>query len=357
MDRSKRLPRDSGREPRWAERWTLVVMLGLGLLMAGCSDGESENLLRDYQERLADTLSLEAPPRATPGNIAAFPDQDERLFEIAESREGMLDIYALRECHIANLVAGRNNQLGKLALPSQRWLYELELWRRLSGCWNSDVPDALSEDNRLRLARLTRTKTAQLPRASWNALFASEEWVKNFSRASSPLSPQALDEVEPRSAALDYLKRVTLHQYDRSWLPESATLEDHFKTLQERPLSAELLRALLLAEQRLDEGSALIEKALERREGEACGDAAGDLANMPETTRLLAWLDDLDRAARHWLGAIDALLEVHVAPPSAVAEYRHRWLSLTHPEAPLSRFTAARERHDALRHRLARQCR
>ncbi|MDR9440623.1 MAG: DUF3080 family protein [Halomonas sp.] len=329
----------------------------LSLLLSGCSEGDSEALLRDYHERLAETLSSEAPPRSPPGNIAAFPERDQRLFEIAETREGMLDIYALRECHIANLVAGRNNQLGKVAPPSQRWLYELELWRRLSGCWNSDVPDTLSDDSRERLARLTATKTDQLPQVSWNALFASEEWVKSFSRASSPLSPEALVEVEPRSAALGYLRETTLHQFDRDWTADSATLEGHFKTLQERPLSAELLRTLLLAEQRLTEASTLMAQTLDQEAGVACPGATDDLADTPEATRLAAWLDDLEHAARHWLEAIDALLEVHVAPPPAVTDYRRDWLSLTHPEAPLQAFAAARDRHAALRQRLARHCR
>lgn len=355
MDRSRFLPSDAGRASRRCGTWGLVALLGL--LLAGCGESDSEALLHDYQQRLAETLAREAPPRSAPDNIAVFPDHDQRLFEIAETREGMLDVYALRECHIANLVAGRNNQLGKVAAPSQRWLYELQLWRRLSGCWNSEVPDALSDDDRDRLARLTATKTDQLPRVSWNALFASEEWVKNFSRASSPLSPEALGEAEPRSAALSYLREATLHQFDRDWVPDSATLEGHLKTLQERPLSAELLRTLLLAEQRLAEASTLIEGVLEGDDGEACRGAPDRLADSPEAARLTAWLNDLDRAARHWLEALEALFEVHVTPPPAVTDYRRRWLSLTHPEAPLPAFTTARDRHVALRNRLVRYCR
>ncbi|MDZ7854559.1 MAG: DUF3080 family protein [Halomonas sp.] len=355
MDRSKFLPSDFGRTAcRHGVRGLAGMLL---LLLVGCGEGDSETLLRGYQLRLAETLSLEAPPRSTPDNIAAFPERDQRLFEIAETREGMLDIYALRKCHIANLVAGRNNQLGKVAAPSQRWLYELQLWRRLSGCWNGDVPESLSDDSRERLAHLTETKTDQLPQVSWNALFASEEWVKNFSRASSPLSPDDFDEVEPRSTALGYLREATLHQFDRAWVPDSATLEGHLKTLQERPFSAELLRTLLLAKQRLAEASTLIEGVLQHEDGKACRGAPERLADSSEATRLMTWLNDLERAARHWLGAIDALLEVHVAPPPAVVDYRRRWLSLTDPEAPLPAFTASLDRHAALRNRLARHCR
>ncbi|TLF48677.1 DUF3080 domain-containing protein [Halomonas urmiana] len=325
-------------------------------LLAGCGEGESEALLVDYQQHLADTLALEAPPRASPDNIGTFPERDQRLFEVAETREGMLDIYALRGCHIASLVAGRNNQLGRVALPSQRWLYELELWRQLSECWNTEVPATLSDTSRERLSRLTELKTEQLPRVSWNALFASEEWVKNFSRASAPLAPEALDEARPRSAALAYLRETTLRQFDPHWNADSATLEGHFKTLQERPFSAELLRTLLLAEQRLGEASTLIEQALARADGQACRVDPERLTDAPEVTRLSEWLATLERSARHWLEAIDALLDAQVAPPPAVAAYRRDWLSLSHPEAPLPAFAEARDRHQTLLSRLRRRC-
>ena len=351
MNRAKRPHHDRAgiRRP-----WLLLTLLAL--LLAGCGEQGSDAMLRDYQTRLAEVLSTDAPARSTPANIAAFPAYDERLFEIAESREGMLDVFALRECHIANLVAGRNNQLGKVALPSQRWIYELELWRRLSSCWNREVPQSLSDNSRERLATLTLTKTEQLPRVSWNALFASEEWVKNFSRASAPLSRDGLNEVESRSAALRYLRKATLHQFDRQWRPDSAVLEGHLKTLQERPLSAELLRALLLTEQRLKEASTLLEQALAGDAQQVCG-ALARLDGTAEAQRLAHWLADLERGARHWLGAIDALFEVHVTATPAVADYRHAWLSLTHAEAPFPAFMAARERHASLRDRIAEGCR
>ncbi|MEQ6918493.1 DUF3080 family protein [Halomonas aquatica] len=338
---------------RLARGMLLVMILSI---LAGCGDGETEALLEDYQQRLAETLGLEAPHRSSPDNIGAFPERDQRVLEVTETREGMLDIYALRGCHIANLVAGRNNQLGRVAPPSQRWLYELDLWRQLAACWNSEVPSELSDDSRERLSRLIAIKTRQLPRVSWNALFASEEWVKNFSRASSVLSPEALGEARLRSTALIYLRKVTLHQFDPEWAADSAILEGHFKTLQERPFSAELLRTLLLAERRLNEASGLIEAALARTDEEACPGSIDRLTDSPEATRLAAWLQDLDQSARHWLGAIDALLEAQIAPPTTVTDYRRRWLSLTHSKAPLPAFTEARAHHEALRSRWARQC-
>ncbi|MBS9405151.1 DUF3080 family protein [Halomonas sp. TRM85114] len=340
----------------WLKKPLGVLLL---LILNGCSgSGESDALLVDYQHQLAELLELEPPTPQPSSNIGAFPDRDQRLFEIPETRDGLLNIFALRECHITNLVAQRNNQLGRVAPASQRWLYELTLWRRLDACWNSEVPQTLAEVDRERLARLTETKTEQLPRASWNALFGSDEWVKNFSRASSVLMP---GEVEPPPAQLDalaYLREATLHQFDPDWHPDSSTLEGHLKALQSRPFTAELLRTLLLAEQRLKEASALIENAVTQQA--VCSRLEAftpALAQRQETQQLAAWLERLETAGTTWLGAIDALLEAHIEAPDAVRAYRRRWLSLETAEAPFPAFTAAKERHQALRLSLAERCR
>ncbi|MCK2182403.1 DUF3080 family protein [Halomonas getboli] len=341
-----RIPRP--RPPRLGAR--LAAALIALLPLAGCGDGPVETLLTDYQRRLAERLDLPAPERTAPENIGDFPGSDARLFEIPETREGLLDVFALRGCHIANLVAARNNQLGKVALPSQRWLYELALWRRLSGCWNTEVPETLGDGDRARLERLTRLKTEQLPRASWNALFASDEWLDSFSRASSPLPPDALHEVNAQLPALTYLREATLHQFDRAWSADSSTLEGHLKTLRDRPLTAELLRALMLAERRLTESSRLLETAL--IDGR-CPAATARLPRPPEP-----WLDGLSQAARRWFTAIQRLFEAHkVTPRPAVEGYRQRWLSLETPGAPWPALQAARLSHHALRAELARRCR
>lgn len=323
--------------------------------MAGCGEGAGEALLGDYQQRLAAALDLAPPAKARPTNIGDFPEPDARLFAIPETREALLDVFALRGCHIANLVAGRNNQLGKVAPPSQRWLYELTLWRRLSGCWNTEVPATLSDNDRARLARLTRLKTDQLPRASWNALFASSEWVGSFSRASSPLPPDALPEVDVQLPALAYLREATLHQFDRRWEADSATLEGYLKTLQERPLTAELLRALMLAERRLAEASRLLETA---QQSNACPTTPAGLPPFSGDTRLVAWLDHLELASKRWLSAIHRLLDAQlISPRPAIVIYRHRWLSLEDPRAPWPALVAARQQHREWRASLIRHCR
>ncbi|SDK62886.1 DUF3080 family protein [Billgrantia gudaonensis] len=341
---------------RWRRLGAVALVILLGL--AGCGgSGEGDAMLRDYQRQLAEALDLPAPEPEPPGNIGAFPERQARLFEVSETREGLLDVYALRECHITNLVAARNNQLGRVAPPSQRWIYELKLWRRLDACRDSEVAERLAEDDRARLERITRRKTRQLPLVSWNSLFDSEEWTGNFSRASSALEPSDTDPLDAQLEALRWLRRATLNQFEPDWTPESSTLEGHLKALRARPLTAELLRALLLAEQRLSEANALLVHRLDDSDACASLDEPGpSLKSRFQDRPARQWLSRLEMLAERWLTAVDALMASHVSPPDAVAEYRHRWLSLDNPVAPLPAYRSALAAHGRHWQRLAERC-
>ncbi|MGQ7248267.1 DUF3080 family protein [Halomonas sp. V046] len=307
-----------------------------------------------YQDNLAAHLDQPAPARRPIPNIGAFPGTRELTLDVDETREGLLNVFALRGCQITNLVAERNNQLGRVAPPSQRWLYELRLWRRLSACVTTDVVEALGAEDRARLARLTRIKTQQLPTQGYNALVASEEWAGNFSRASSPIDPQDLAEVQRQLPALQYLTDAIKHQYDRTWMPDSAILEGHLKTLRERPLSAELLRSLLLAAVRLEEINRVMAAAQEQRcQGNGAPRSAQSIAFDPA---LSAWTTRLGEAAGTWFEAIDRLLDAHVAGTDALRRYRQEWLDLDSSTTPLGRFDAARQDHQHLQHTLSQRC-
>lgn len=338
---------------------------GLGALLIGATAGvltacgqgstESDALLRDYQRHLADQLDLEPPTPESPDNIGAFPERRDRLVAIQETRAGMLNVYALRECHITTLVAERNSALGRVAPASQQWRYELTLWERLNACLESDVPERLRDADRERLESLTATKSEQLPAATWNGLFGSEEWAGSFTRVSSPLPADALAPPAAQLDALAYLYELSSAPLSGASLPDPEALTSHLGALRERPYSAELLRTLLLATQRLDEASTLIRDALDRQDNCPTPALSAGL-DSPETRPTGEWLDALEQAAEDWLGSLEPLFGLLDAPPEAVAHYRDRWLSTSTPDAPLPAFRSAREEHRALREAHARRC-
>ncbi|MHB0777436.1 DUF3080 family protein [Halomonas sp. WWR20] len=335
----------------------------LGLLLVGCgSPSEADALWIDYQRRLANTLDITAPVPHPPRNLEAFPSREARLFDIAETRQGMLEVYALRECGIISAVAERNSQLGRTALPSQRWVYEQTMWRMLRDCWEADIASHLSQDARQRLQALLMTKTQQLPRLSWNALFDSQEWVQNFSRASQPLSPETDLAFSQARLALDYLRHATLHQFDPTWRLDSNTLESHLQVLQNTAWTARLLRALLLASQRLDEASDALQARLAERPICYLGHSNPSAERLYNVFmryfigQVQPYLAELQRSSRLWLGGVNGLLEAHSVSRPAIDRYRHVWLSIDNPAAPQSRFQAALERHILLWQDVWRSC-
>lgn len=313
----------------------------LPLTLLGCGGHQAEEPWEAYHQQLADTLNNGPIDSSSPPNIAAFPEQGARLFEIDETRDSLLNVYALRECEITSLVAARNNQLGKVAPPSQQWLYERTLWQRLTLCWTSDVPDELSSENRERLQRLTATKTAQLPYVSWNAIFGSDEWKDSFARASHPLNIDALPDIEPQLNALGYLLRMVDHQFSLAWHQDSSTLEQHLNTLRARPLTAEMLRTLMLATQRLNDASDYLNQ--HSASGKTC---------LPDWNQQR--LDTLSDTAERWLTAVNRLItQQPITPPEAIQAYRSRWLSLDASDAPWQQFQAARTAHERARSQIS----
>ncbi|MGO3669238.1 MAG: DUF3080 family protein [Vreelandella alkaliphila] len=315
----------------------LWLTASASLLLVSCGNNGAEQPWVEYHQQLTSDLSIADIERHPPPNIGKFPERRERLFTIPETREGMLNIYALRECQITSLIAARNNQLGRVAPPSQHWLYERALWQRLSACWNSDVPDGLSDDNKARLAELTELKTEQLPAVSWNAIFDSEEWEKSFSRASAPLNSAELPNIDNQLVAVDYLERMVTHQFSQAWQQDSSALENHLKALQERPLTAEILRTLLLAHQRLTEANIALEST--RLTTSEC--LQDDLP---------AGFNQVEQISLKWLTAINRLINAHqITPPEAVKNYQNTWLSLNNPQAPWQQLQQVKAQHQALR--------
>ncbi|QNI03419.1 DUF3080 family protein [Halomonas sp. SH5A2] len=318
------------------KRYDWIWVLPLTLL--GCTDPhQAEAPWETYHQQLESALADGSVETHSPPNIGAFPPREARLFDIDETRDSLLNVYALRECEITSLVAARNNQLGKVAPPSQQWLYERTLWQRLTLCWTSDVPEALSSENRERLSQLMETKTAQLPYVTWNAIFDSDEWTDSFARASHPLNIDATPSIEPQLEAVRYLQQMVEHQFSLAWQQDSSRLEEQLNTLRARPLTAEMLRTLMLASQRLDEASKYLNKH-----------ATPDETCLPQWNKQrLAVLSD---AAKRWLTAVNGLINRHlIVAPEAIQAYQSRWLSLQAPDAPWQSYQAAIKSHQRAR--------
>ena len=77
-------------------------------LLSGCGDNPTEQQWQSYHQQLANDLAVTDIKRTDPANIGGFPERSERIIAIPETRDSLLNVYALRECQITSLVAARN---------------------------------------------------------------------------------------------------------------------------------------------------------------------------------------------------------------------------------------------------------
>lgn len=125
----------------------------------GCSRPDADQLLSDYQQRLDRVLNLE-PTELTLDPLPALPAIRELQHPIAESQLNLLDLVALRHCNLQQLVAERNNSLGKVMSPANLLGYELQLIQALQPCLHHP---ALSAKLQSDLQKIYQQKQQQLP--------------------------------------------------------------------------------------------------------------------------------------------------------------------------------------------------
>ncbi|AXT30421.1 DUF3080 family protein [Pseudoalteromonas tunicata] len=109
---------------------TNVILLLLCL--TGCSPSPSEDY-NTYIKRLHNTLDFPAEPRndiqAIKINLPPFATQNTNQFNI-------LELAKINQCHLSQLIAQHNNQLGKTALPSLQLKYQIEFLKHSESCQN-----------------------------------------------------------------------------------------------------------------------------------------------------------------------------------------------------------------------------
>lgn len=183
-----------------------LLMLLLGLFLAGCERNTSEDHFETYHQRLANVL--ETPADAVPETLLPpLPDIRELVLPIEEIRIGLLDAYELRECGLFQLIAERNSTLGKLQDKTRQMRYELLFMDGLEYCLST-----LPEDSDLlpQLEQFHRLKRHQLSRYLWNMLTTGEEWRRQFKLFTHAFPLDAFPGATENQEAMRYL--LYIHQ-------------------------------------------------------------------------------------------------------------------------------------------------
>ena len=202
--------------------WSCTLILLLVIFSSGCSRPDADQLFRDYQQRLERVLSL-TPQTVELAPLAPLPAIRDLQRQIPPSQLNLLDLVALRHCNLQQLVAERNNSLGKVMTSSNRLGYELQLLSTIQPCLNH--PE-LSPKLRADLQQIYAQKQQQLPFVLANFLTLDPTLRKQLSGQPRLLTKGAGKAVtEPLSALknLNQLKHLVVTGQQDSYAALDAT--------------------------------------------------------------------------------------------------------------------------------------
>ncbi|MGI9279883.1 MAG: DUF3080 family protein [Endozoicomonas sp.] len=238
-------------------RWLYFLFL---LILAGCSYRSTpEYQLEEYEQRISN-VTEQSMPSATV-SFPELPPLRKRHYPLPDIRLKALEALNLLECpKLTQLIAHRNNSLGKQMQPSQLLHYEKKLIVQLQTCTHY-----LSEHNRKpelqkKLVSILQQKQAALPAAKWNMLLSNTELSGQFS-GFPDLLPLHGD--NGRQGTLEALKYLKSYLMDEHLAPpyDQASLELQLQQLTASHYSGQLLAAATAITNTLNRVSVMLEKS------------------------------------------------------------------------------------------------
>ncbi len=340
------------------------ILLLLALLLSGCSEEGAESRLQDYAYRVGNaiqqdyrlTLDRRPPP---------FPAKRQRSLPVDDIREGLLEVLDLRRCGLLELIGQRNSSLGKLALPSQRLIYETRLLPRLRQCIQQLKQTEQDEDTRQLLTRLQhieQIKRRNYPRVISNAVFNSDEISRQFALQASSLDQSAISSLNALMPAFTRFRHLAELSHQAQWSePEWITqLEESYEAMYRSDFGADWLHSLLLLIQTLEQTANAIETRLARRPicfNRKPTPQANIIRNVFQryyAGQLQPWMSAIDRSGQQWRTQWLALA-AQLPTTAAMQEYLTQVFG-DRPDSLWHEYIEARSRHTRAWQQLLEQC-
>ncbi|XOV85854.1 MAG: DUF3080 family protein [Pseudomonadota bacterium] len=239
-----------------ARRCALLLLICL----AGCGRTGPASDLDDYQQRLARVLDQPVPP-ATTAMAPRLPPLREFRQEIPRESIDILEFFRISRCELHQLVAERNSNLGIMAAPSQRLVYEVNFLRV-----GYDCLQAIDEDQpslRENLAEVLDRKREALPLVIWKATLGGDEF-RDFWKPGSSDPPEAFAGDGEVVYALAQLRDDVARWLGGNYEISSSRLENQLDLIRQGDGGVQMKAWDLLANE-LGAASRLVDERLARR--------------------------------------------------------------------------------------------
>ncbi len=152
--------RGEWRHPRRSLRYlSSPFLVLLAILFSGCSRIDADSLFTDYQQRLSRVLQL-ADVNLDSNTPPPLPAIRQLRQQVPESKLNLVDLVTLRHCNLQQLVAERNNSLGKVMTSANQLGYELQLLIAIKPCLQHPKLDPQLQ---AALSHVYQQKQQQLP--------------------------------------------------------------------------------------------------------------------------------------------------------------------------------------------------
>lgn len=232
---------------------TLFFLLVLTATITGCNKQSLHGQFDTYEKRLTQLLeerserlnqSIVHPPN-NPTDLTVYALSPSALPE--QQTISISDLNALSFCGLSELIAHHNSQLGKLAQPSQRFVYELTLIQRINQCDSTQ----LNESQQTLLASLKQHKVPQLRQHWYHFLTHSPALTRHFTAGNSNIG-FPVERLQQQYFALSSLVKLQNYVQAISNSPQSLKppsdntlfeLETHLSAL-DKPQLGNALRAI-----------------------------------------------------------------------------------------------------------------
>ncbi len=345
----------------------LAGAISLSCATAGCGRAnDPEAMLTDYVQRVENATEIDVlGDEGYRAKLLRYPGRRDRRQPLADVRIGIVDFLALIQCGLQEIVGERNSVLGKVMPVSQQLIYEHRLLVSARQCrrqLESNTTDAF--ELKQKLDQILEIKSADLPKAYWNATFGSPEFEHMFSLAESPVRIDAASRSNAEiQLALRHLADLGTQLGDESLELESSRLEGHYKALYSRRMAGQVLGALDLLRFHLDAAARAIETRLAARP--VCyKKRPTPKARILDTVfrkyyvgKVQPYLTQVHRQAHDWLTTINRLAHAQsgqITP--AFSAYFEAQLSMQADGALWPRYERALARHTEAWQSVLTQC-
>ncbi|TMP79061.1 hypothetical protein CWB73_14835 [Pseudoalteromonas phenolica] len=180
------------------QKWLLISCL---LILSACTE-HAVDINEDYKTRLNTVLGA-APDKPVLNNIQvpAVP-QLESQFQIS-----ILELGSLGHCKLSNIVAKRNNQLGKTQVASERLKYQIQFIKFAKECLNDSLTKDEALNDTLKSAVLEKQHNLM---SEFNYMLFNETELKGLLQLTSDFLPADSNQYSSASAleAIDNLVNI-----------------------------------------------------------------------------------------------------------------------------------------------------